>query len=174
MSIGKYFNRGVMALDAPHIGHVVKEMVHNLVIFGENNERFDIPISEIKTTTGRNVLIGLTVREIYETYFVNRNSPLPVDDIVQDWQLPENVDLTPYHSRYPNSLISRGVRIFNEDFVGFVMKETGDKLVIFGDNDERFDIPKSKIKEVGSNVILNMDIDEFTTYKVNTLTILPK
>ena len=33
---------------------------------------------------------------------------------------------------------------------------------------------KSKIKEVGSNVILNMDIDEFTTFKVNTLIILPK
>ena len=49
MSIGKYFNRGEMALDAPHIGHVVKETDHDLVISGENNERFDIPISENKT-----------------------------------------------------------------------------------------------------------------------------
>jgi sporulation protein YlmC with PRC-barrel domain len=173
MSIGKYFNRGVMALDAPHIGHVVKETDHNLVIFGENNERFDIPISEIKTT-GRNVLIGLTMREIYEKYFVNRNSPFPVDDIVQEWQLPENVDMPTYQARYPNSLFSRGVRILNEDSVGFVMKETRDEIVIFGDNDQRYDIPKSKIKEVGSNVILNMDIDEFTTYKMNNLTVLPK
>lgn len=173
MSIGKYFNRGVMALDAPHIGYVVKETDHNLVIFGENNERFDIPISEIKTT-GRNVLIGLTMREIYEKYFVNRNSPIPVDDIVQEWQLPENVDMATYQARYPNSLFSRGVRILNEDFVGFVMKETRDKMVIFGDNDERFDVQKSKIKEVGSNVILNMDNDEFKTYKVNNLTVLPK
>lgn len=162
-----------MALDAPHIGHVVKETDHNLVIFGENNERFDIPISEIKTT-GRNVLIGLTMREIYEKYFVNRNSPIPVDDIVQEWQLPENVDMATYQARYPNSLFSRGVRILNEDFVGFVMKETRDKMVIFGDNDERFDVQKSKIKEVGSNVILNMDNDEFKTYKVNNLTVLPK
>jgi hypothetical protein len=44
----KYFNRGVMALDAPHISHVVKETDHNLEVFGENNKRFDIPISEIK------------------------------------------------------------------------------------------------------------------------------
>ncbi len=173
MSIGKYFNRGVMALDAPHIGHVVKETDHNLVIFGENNERFDIPLSEIKTT-GRNVLIGLTMREVYEKYFVNRNSPLPVDDIVKEWRLPNNVDLATYHARYPNSLFSRGVRISNEDFVGFVMKETKDRIVVFGENDQRFDIPKSKIKEVGSNVILNMNIDEFMTFKVNNLTVLPK
>lgn len=173
MSIGKYFNRGVMALDAPHIGHVVKETDHNLVIFGENNERFDVPKSEIKTT-GRNVLIGLTMKEIYEKYFVTRNSPLPVDDIVKKWHLPENVDMATYHVSHPNSMLSRGVRILNEDFVGFVMKETRDKMVIFGDNDQRYDIPKSKIKKVGSNVILNMDIDEFTTYKVNDLTILPK
>ena len=173
MSVGKYFNRGVMALDSPHIGHVVKETDHNIVIFGENNERFDIPISEIKTT-GRNVLIGLNMDDIYKKYLVNRNSPLPVDDIVQEWHLPNNVDLATYHSRYPNSLFSRGVRILNEDFVGFVVKETKDRMVVFGDNDQRFDIPKSKIKEVGSNVILNMDIDEFMTFRVNNLTVLPK
>jgi sporulation protein YlmC with PRC-barrel domain len=173
MSIGKYFNRGVMALDASHIGHVVKETDHNLVIFGENNEGFDIPISEIKTT-GRNVLIGLTMKEVYEKYLVNRNSPLPVDDIVQEWRLPNNVDLATYHAKYPNSLFSRGVRILNEDFVGFVMKETKDSMVVFGDNDQRFDIPKSKIKEVGSNVILNIEIDELMTFKVNNLTVLPK
>jgi hypothetical protein len=37
-----------MALDAPHISHVVKETDHNLEVLGENNNRFDIPISEIK------------------------------------------------------------------------------------------------------------------------------
>jgi len=172
MSIGKYFNRGVMALDSPHVGHVVKETDHNLVIFGENNERFDVPISQIKTT-GRNVLIGLTMSEIYQKYLVNRNSPLPTDDIVKEWHLPANVDLATYHARYPNSLFSRGVRLSNEDFMGFVMKETKDEMVVFGDNDQRFDVPKSKIKEVGSNVILNMDSDEFMTYKVNNLTSLP-
>lgn len=173
MSIGKYFNRGVMALDSPHIGHVVKETDHNLVIFGEHNDRFDIPISEIQTT-GRNVLIGLTINEISDKYLVNRNTPLPVDDITKEWHLPANVDLATYHSRYPNSLFSRGVRILNEDFMGFVMKETKDKMVVFGDSDQRYDIPKSKIKEIGSNVILNMDINEFLTYKVNNLTSLPK
>ena len=59
MSTGKYFNRGVMALDAPHIGHVVKETDHNLVIFGENNERFDIPISENKTGLNDNRIMNV-------------------------------------------------------------------------------------------------------------------
>ena len=48
MSIEKYFKRGVTALDSPLVGHVVKETDHNLEVFGENNKRFDIPISEIK------------------------------------------------------------------------------------------------------------------------------
>ena len=56
MSIGKYFNRGVMALDAPHIGHVVKETDHNLVIFGDNNERFDVPISKAREVNNNLVL----------------------------------------------------------------------------------------------------------------------
>ena len=69
---------------------------------------------------------------------------------------------------------NRGVMALDAPHIGHVVKETDHNLVIFGENNERFDIPKSKIKEAGSNVILDMDIDEFTTYKVNTLTILPK
>jgi sporulation protein YlmC with PRC-barrel domain len=69
---------------------------------------------------------------------------------------------------------NRGVMALDAPHIGHVVKETDHNLVIFGDNDQRYDIPKSKIKEVGSNVILNMDIDEFTTYKMNNLTVLPK
>jgi hypothetical protein len=31
---GKYFNKGVKALDAPHIGHVVRETPHAVIVFG--------------------------------------------------------------------------------------------------------------------------------------------
>ena len=55
MTAGKYFNRGVMALDSPYIGHVVRETYDKIVVFGEGNDRYDIPKSEIQTT-GRNVL----------------------------------------------------------------------------------------------------------------------
>lgn len=59
MSIGKYFNRGVMALDAPHIGHVVKETDHTLVIFGDNDERFDVPISKAMEVNNNNLVLDM-------------------------------------------------------------------------------------------------------------------
>ena len=46
----EYFNRGVMALDSPYIGHVVRETYDKIVIFGEGNDRYDIPKSAIQTT----------------------------------------------------------------------------------------------------------------------------
>jgi hypothetical protein len=52
------------------------------------------------------------------------------------------------------------VRIENEDHVGHIMRETDDKIVIFGEYNYRFDVPKSKIKEVGRNVILDMKYPE--------------
>ena len=43
MTTGKYFNRAVMALDSPHIGHVVRETDDKIVVFGGGKERYDIP-----------------------------------------------------------------------------------------------------------------------------------
>ena len=58
MTSGKYFNKGVKALDSPDIGHVVRETPDKIVIFGGKHERYDIPISEIQQV-GANVLIDL-------------------------------------------------------------------------------------------------------------------
>jgi hypothetical protein len=69
MTAGKYFNRGVMALDSPYLGHVVRETYDKIVVFDEGNYRYDIPKSEIQTT-GRNVLIGLNLSEIANKYKV--------------------------------------------------------------------------------------------------------
>jgi hypothetical protein len=60
---GKYFNKGVKALDAPDLGHVVRETPDKIVVFGGKDQRYDIPISEIKQV-GANVLIGLPLSEI--------------------------------------------------------------------------------------------------------------
>jgi hypothetical protein len=54
MTSGKYFIKGVKALDAPHIGHVVRETPKAVVIFGGKQERYDIP----------DVLIGLPFGDI--------------------------------------------------------------------------------------------------------------
>jgi len=95
MSSGKYFNRGVMALDAPHIGHVVRETQDKIVIFGEQNTRYDIPKKEIKMT-GRNVLIGLNLSEIDKKYRVNRDDHLPTSRPTIPWTQGENIDLAAY------------------------------------------------------------------------------
>ena len=58
-------------------------------------------------------------------------------------------------------------------YIGHVVRETDDKIVIFGSFGYRFDVPKSKIKEVGRNVILNMDINELMKYKVERDAPLP-
>ena len=55
-------------------------------------------------------------------------------------------------------------------YIGHVIRETADKIV-FG---YRFDVSKSKIKEVGRNVILNMDVDELMSYKVDRDAPLPR
>jgi hypothetical protein len=53
------------------------------------------------------------------------------------------------------------------------MKETDDKIVVFGDHNYRYDIPKSKIIAVGRNVILDMDFPEIFNYKVDRDAPLP-
>jgi hypothetical protein len=172
MTSGKYFNRGVMALDAPYIGHVIRETSDKIVVFGERNDRYDIPKSEIQTT-GRNVLIGLTLDELAKKYKVKHDEPLPTTAPLEHWTQGENLDLATYERKYPKGLFNKGVRVLNEDHVGHVMKETDDKIVIFGSYGYRFDVPKSKIKEVARNVILNMDINELMKYKVDRNKPLP-
>ena len=172
MTAGKYFNRAVMALDAPHIGFVVRETPDKIVVFGEKNERYDIPISEIQHVS-KNVLVGLNFSDIVKKYKVDRDAPLPTSKYVDPWGSDGKVDLTEYMKRYGKTLFNKGVRLENEDHVGHVMKETDDKIVIFGEHDHRFDVPKSKITFVGRNVILGMDWDELFKYKVDKNAPLP-
>jgi len=172
MTSGKYFNRAVIALDAPHVGYVVRETADKIVVFGDGKERYDIPLSEIQTVS-KNVLIGLNFDEIAKKYSVDRDAPLPTSKFVDPWNNREDVDLASYESKFPKSLFNKGVRIADEDHVGFVMKETDDKIVIFGDRNYRYDVPKEKIIAVGRNVILGMGWDELFTYKVDKNAPLP-
>jgi hypothetical protein len=166
LTSGKYFNKGVMALDVPDIGHVVRETDDKLIIFGEKNNRYDIPKSEIQFT-GRNVLIGLNLQSIVKKYKVDHDALLPIDAPSEQWSQGKNIDLASYERKYPKSLFNKGVRIENEDHIGHIMKETEDKIVIFGEYNYRFDVPKSKIKQVGRNVILDMEYSELFKYKVD-------
>jgi sporulation protein YlmC with PRC-barrel domain len=172
MTSGKYFNKGVKALDSPDIGHVVRETPDKIIVFGGKHERYDIPISEIQQVGG-NVLIGLKFNDIVNKYKVNREAPMPASH-EDPWTSPSSrIDLSSYEKEYPKSLFNKGVRAKNEDHVGYIMKETDDKIVVFGDHGYRYDIPKSKIIAVGRNVILDMDFPEIFKYEVNRNDPLP-
>ena len=172
MTSGRYFNKGVMALDVPDIGHVVRETDDKIVIFGEGKNRYDIPKSEIQFT-GRNVLIGLDLRTIVKRYKVNRDDLLPTGIPIEQWSQGKNIDLASYERKYPKSLFNKGVRIENEDHIGHIVRETDDKIVIFGEYNYRFDVPRSKIEEVGRNVILDMEYAELFKFKVDKSAPLP-
>ncbi len=172
MVSGKYFNKGVKSLDDPDLGHVVRETPDKIIVFGRQNKRYDIPISEIQQV-GANVLIGLELSRIESQYSVNRDDPLPTSR-KDPWAQSDNqVDLGTYEGKYPRSLFNKGVRTENEDHVGHIMKETKDKIVVFGHGNDRFDIPKSEIIAVGMNVIVRKNFPELFTYKVDMNSPLP-
>jgi hypothetical protein len=81
MTSGQYFNKGVKALDSPHVGHVVRETDDKIVVFGHFDYRFDIPKSEI-VAAGRNVIVRPDFPEILK-YRVDRNAPLPTGEPIE-------------------------------------------------------------------------------------------
>lgn len=171
MGSGQYFNKGVKALDSPDVGHVVRETEDKIIVFGGSNVRYDIPKSAIRFVSG-NVLVDMSIGEIREKYKVQRGEPLPPSRIGSA-EKSDNVDLAAYEKQYPKSLFAKGVRAKNEDDIGRIQKETDDVIVVFGERNVRFDIPKSKIIAVGRNVILDMDYPEIWKYRVDKDTPLP-
>lgn len=165
MGSGQYFNKGVKALDSPDVGHVVRETEDEIIVFGDANARFDIPKSVIRFVSG-NVLVDLSMSEIIEKYKVEREARIPPSR-EGSAEKADNIDLATYEKLYPKSLFNKGVRAKNEDKVGHIQKETDDTIVVFGEHDVRYDIPKSKIIAVGRNVILDMDYPELWQYKVD-------
>jgi hypothetical protein len=70
-------------------------------------------------------------------------------------------------------MIVRKVKALDSPHVGHVVKETDDKIVVFGHYDYRFDIPKSEIVAAGRNVIVGIDFPELLKYKVERNALLP-
>jgi hypothetical protein len=82
MASGKYFNKGVMALDAPHIGHVMKETDDKIVLFGDYNYRFDVSKSRIYEL-GRNVVLDMDFPELMMKYKVDKNASLSTGEPIE-------------------------------------------------------------------------------------------
>src|SRR5687767_14000109 len=172
MVSGRYFNGAVKTLDTQDIGYVVSETPDKLILFGCKVNRYDIPLSQI-LQVGANVLIGLPFSELKGKYRVNRNDPLPTSRRDPWKDDKQQVDLVYYEGKYPKSLFNKGVRAENEDDLGFVAKETPDKIIVFGYSNDRYDIPKSEIIAVGMNVIIGKNFPELSQYKVDRNAPLP-
>jgi class 3 adenylate cyclase/sporulation protein YlmC with PRC-barrel domain len=172
LTSGKYFNKGVKALDSADVGHVVRETTDSIIVFGKKGERYDIPIREIQQV-GANVLIGLHLSDIVDRYKVARGALIPPGR-KEPWPSDvAGIDLATYEGKYPTSLFNKGVRANNEDDLGHIMKETDDKIVVFGYSNTRYDIPKSHIIAVGRNVIVDIDFPEICKYQIDRNSPLP-
>jgi hypothetical protein len=68
---------------------------------------------------------------------------------------------------FPNSLFNKKVSLSDDSFVGFMMENTDAKIVVFGDYEQRYDIPKTRAAKVDNNIIVDMEWNEFISYRVN-------
>ena len=68
---------------------------------------------------------------------------------------------------------NKAVKALDSPHIGHVVRETDDKIVVFGHYDYRFDIPKSEIVAAGRNVIVGIDFPELLKYKVERNAPLP-
>ena len=50
---------------------------------------------------------------------------------------------------------NRGVKTLDNPDIGHVVRETPDKIIVFGEKGKRYDIPISEIKQVGANVLIS-------------------
>ena len=111
--------------------------------------------------------------DIIKKYTVSRKEPLPTRR-KDPWPNDDKVvDLATYEGKYPNSLFNKGIRANNEDDLGHIMKETKDRIVVFGYSNQRFDIPKFHIIAVGRNVILDINFPDIFKYEVDRNAPLP-
>ena len=100
-------------------------------------------------------------------YHLNRNDILLSTNLGFEIELFENEANETALDIFPNSLFNKKVSLLNDNFVGFMMKMTDAKIIVFGDYEQRYDIPKIKTVEVGNNIIVDMELNEFASYRVN-------
>ena len=97
-------------------------------------------------------------------YLLDRNDILVSTKLNNEEEIFNNETTESAIDRYPSSLFNKKVSLLNEDFVGFMMGKTDTEITIFGDYDQRYDVPISKAKEVNNNLVLDMEWTEFKSY----------
>ncbi len=94
-------------MDSPNIGQVVRETSDKIVVFGEGDDKYDIPKDKIRFAAA-NVLIDLPFHEIVNNYKASREEPLPLDkEHSHTVDLPEPADLATYEGKYPSRSLTK-------------------------------------------------------------------
>jgi len=109
----------------------------------------------------------ITDNDELKKYHLNRNDIL--------LSIKSGFEIEPFEKKtnetaldiFPNSLFNKKVSLLNDNFVGFMMKMTDAKIIVFGDYEQRYDIPKIKTAEVDNNIIVDMEWNEFASYRIN-------
>jgi len=116
----------------------------------------------------------MTFDDIEKFSSVNRNAALPSNSRqYASWNGITSVNLASYEGKYPRCLFNKGVRLENEDHKGHVIRETEHKILIFGHENFKNDVPKSKIATMDRNVILGFGSIWLSVYKVGMSSPLP-
>ena len=107
----------------------------------------------------------LTGNDELRRYLLDRNDILVSTKLSNEEEIFNNETGESAIDKFPSSLFNKKVSLLNEDFVGFMMGITDTEITIFGDYDQRFDVPVSKVKEVNNNLVLDMEWTEFKSYR---------
>jgi len=108
----------------------------------------------------------ITDNDELKKYHLNRNDILLSTNSGFEIELFENKTNETALDIFPNSLFNKKVSLLNDNFVGFMMKMTDAKIIVFDDYEQRYDIPKIKTIEVGNNIIVDMELNEFASYRI--------
>ena len=109
----------------------------------------------------------ITDNDELKKYHLNRNDILLSTNSDFEIELFESKTNETALDIFPNSLFNKKVSLLNDNFVGFMMKMTDAKIIVFGDYEQRYDIPKIKTAEVDNNIIVKMEWNEFASYRLN-------
>lgn len=112
-------------------------------------------------------MMRLFDNEELKKYHLNRNDILLDDNSRFEIEFFENKTYETALDIFPNSLFNKKVSLSDDIFVGFMMQMTNTKIIVFGDYEQRYDIPKAKAVESDNGIIVDMEWNEFATYRVN-------
>lgn len=133
-----------------------------LVVFGKGDDRYDIIRSEILSAEDK-VLVGLPVHEISRCYKRSREAALPAARRAGKTK-KRGAGQPSQEESGVKSLVGRKVKSRDGQFVGHVIVNAEKCILVLGHHHYKFDIPLSKIQQIGRDVILSQGYEAVFAY----------